>query len=225
MSSYCSCDSEMTFPVAYDEPQMLFYPITTEQPYTYVTSPPIDPSISDHCFPDSYSLVPPEMYTDHSMTAYPSPSSFHSSSVDMAQINDLPPMSGSFDAESSQCTSGSSTIGSPIPGNLANLTKYGFQNPDGTWRCAYPGCSSRAVFTRGCDLRKHFNRHSKHLFCRYEGCPQATEGGFSSNKDRTRHEAKHNPGILCEWKGCNRVFSRVDNMKDHVRRIHKRRRS
>ena len=107
------------------------------------------------------------------------------------------------------------------------------------WRCAYPGCTSRATFTRGCDLRKHYNRHSKHLFCRVDGCPQSQAaaasrstdgslmGGFSSKKDRARHEAKHNPGIKCEWKGpsgeeCGRIFSRMDNMKDHVRRIHKK---
>jgi hypothetical protein len=90
-------------------------------------------------------------------------------------------------------------------------------------------------------LRKHYRRHSKHLFCRYEGCPQATEGGFSSKKDRARHEQKHDPNILCEWEGCDRLFSRVDNMvskelmrlrkpfylpalqKDHVRRVHKKR--
>jgi len=119
------------------------------------------------------------------------------------------------------------------------------------WTCAYPNCTSRAVFARGCDLRKHYNRHSKHLFCRVKGCPQSEDaciaaaqqqaiqagddasdtsklvssGGFSSKKDRARHEAKHNPGIKCEWRGpngeeCGRLFSRMDNMKDHVRRIH-----
>ncbi|KAF7119196.1 hypothetical protein CNMCM5793_008941 [Aspergillus hiratsukae] len=103
-----------------------------------------------------------------------------------------------------------------------DLTNYGIPNADGSWRCAYPGCTSAATFHRGCDLRKHFNRHRKHLFCRHEGCPQAVAGGFSSKKDRARHEAKHNPGVVCEWRGCERVFSRVDNMKDHVRRIHKR---
>lgn len=139
----------------------------------------------------------------------------------------------------------------------SSLHSYGIpiRSPDSTtvqaWRCAYPNCTSRAVFTRGCDLRKHYNRHSKHLFCRVAGCPQseaacvaaaqqqaiqagaealdpsqlALSGGFSSKKDRARHEAKHNPGIKCEWKGvngeeCGRVFSRMDNMKDHVRRIH-----
>lgn len=109
------------------------------------------------------------------------------------------------------------------PGNPSNLQSFGYPLSDGTsWRCAYPGCSSQAIFTRGCDLRKHFRRHSKSLFCRQEGCPAATKGGFSSRKDRDRHEAKHRPDIPCEWQDCDRVFSRVDNMKDHVKRIHQK---
>lgn len=145
----------------------------------------------------------------------------------------------------------------PQRSSSSSLHAYGIpiRSPGTTavqaWRCAFPNCTSRAVFTRGCDLRKHYNRHSKHLFCRIDGCPQseaacisvaqqqaiqmgleasdqsklAVSGGFSSKKDRARHEAKHNPGIKCEWKGangeeCGRLFSRMDNMKDHVRRIH-----
>ena len=141
-----------------------------------------------------------------------------------------------------------STPGSSASSSSTSLLAYGIPVPQAgtqspqTWRCAYPGCTSRALFTRGCDLRKHFNRHSKHLFCRVEGCPQSAAssakdldgrrgsnfgGGFSSKKDRARHEAKHNPGIRCEWRGpegedCGRVFSRMDNMKDHVRRIHRK---
>ncbi|KAL4938106.1 hypothetical protein BDV06DRAFT_61965 [Aspergillus oleicola] len=110
-----------------------------------------------------------------------------------------------------------------------DLTLYGTPSPThpGTWRCAYPSCTSPSLFRRGCDLRKHYNRHRKHLFCRHDRCPQSDPSvpgaGFSSKKDRDRHEAKHNPGIRCELAdhGCGRVFSRVDNMKDHVRRIHK----
>ena len=118
---------------------------------------------------------------------------------------------------------GSSTHPGSTSANSTDLRNYGFLNDDQrTWRCAYPGCSSKAVFSRACDLRKHFNRHSKNFFCRHDGCPQATEGGFSSKKDRTRHEAKHNPGVPCEREGCERIFSRVDNMKDHVRRIHRK---
>lgn len=107
---------------------------------------------------------------------------------------------------------------SPSP---ADLHHFGIPLPDGkTWRCGYPQCSSQATFTRGCDLRKHFRRHTKTLFCRDETCPQSREGGFSSKKDRDRHESRHAPQIRCTYSGCERVFSRVDNMKDHRRRIH-----
>jgi hypothetical protein len=152
--------------------------------------------------------------------------------------------SGSIPVRSTLSTS---TAMSPRSNNTLGAYGILITSPDSTsapaapqtWRCAYPGCTSRAVFTRGCDLRKHYNRHSKHLFCRVDGCPQSAprgmdksrrgsvsaSGGFSSKKDRARHEAKHNPGIRCEWQGadgeeCGRVFSRMDNMKDHVRRIH-----
>lgn len=117
-----------------------------------------------------------------------------------------------------QASSDTSRSVSPNPADLRN---FGIPLPDGrSWRCAYANCSSQAVFTRGCDLRKHFRRHTKSLFCRHEDCPQSREGGFSSKKDRDRHEARHFPEIPCSVKGCGRVFSRVDNMKDHVRRIH-----
>lgn len=109
-----------------------------------------------------------------------------------------------------------SDISRSVSPNAGEMLKWGFRNEDGSWSCAYPGCSSKSRFHRGCDLRKHYKRHTKTLFCRHEGCPQAHEGGFSSKKDRARHEAKHNPNIVCEWDGCERLFSRQDNM---VRRI------
>ena len=108
---------------------------------------------------------------------------------------------------------------SPSPADLHN---FGIPLSDGkSWRCGYPHCSSQAIFTRGCDLRKHFRRHTKSLFCRHDKCPQSREGGFSSKKDRDRHESRHAPQIRCTHHDCGRVFSRVDNMKDHVRRIHR----
>lgn len=96
--------------------------------------------------------------------------------------------------------------------SITEMSKWGTQLSDGSWKCSYVGCNSRSTFTRGCDLRKHYKRHTKTLFCRQEGCPQASEGGFSSRKDRARHEAKHNPTVRCEWEDCPRLFSRVDNM-------------
>jgi len=94
----------------------------------------------------------------------------------------------------------------------ADIAWQGIRQDDGSWKCAYQGCTSKSVFHRGCDLRKHFKRHTKTLFCRHPGCSQATVGGFSSKKDRARHEASHNPTIVCEWEGCTKLFSRVDNM-------------
>ena len=121
---------------------------------------------------------------------------------------------------SSGANTGTSRSVSPNPADLHN---FGILLPDNkTWRCGYPGCTSQAKFTRGCDLRKHFKRHTKSLFCRHDECPQSKEGGFSSKKDRDRHESKHRPGVSCSHSGCERRFSRVDNMKDHVRRIHEK---
>ena len=117
-----------------------------------------------------------------------------------------------------QCTDMTSPSGSPrqlsrpASPNQFDLMMYGYKSADGTWTCNFPGCQSRAVFTRGCDLRKHHKRHTKSFFCRYQGCSQSTGGGFSSKKDLARHEAKHAPSVSCEWDGCGRIFSRVDNM-------------
>ena len=119
----------------------------------------------------------------------------------------------------SRAVSSGSRSPSPNPSELHN---FGYLLADGkTWRCAHPGCTSQATFTRGCDLRKHFKRHTKFLFCRYENCAQSWENGFSSKKDRDRHENKHKPSVVCEWPDCDKIFSRVDNMKDHVKRIHR----
>lgn len=131
------------------------------------------------------------------------------------QLRLIPTQSGSTSTTSSPSLAFSfrvselSRSASPIP-NMP--TAYGFRGPDNSWSCAWPGCTSRTRFTRPCDLRKHYNRHSKTLFCRHNGCPQSREAGFSNKKDRARHETKHNPKIMCKWEGCGRLFSRVDNM-------------
>jgi hypothetical protein len=151
-----------------------------------------------------------------------------------------PRSSSAGTASTTSSPTGSVTSGhcrTPSSPGQDDLNLYGFVNAEGSWSCAYPGCTSRASFTRGCDLRKHHKRHTKSFFCRYPACSQASGGGFSSKKDLARHEAKHNPGVVCEWSGCDRIFSRVDNMvgrlrscrgvhaanwaqRDHVKRIH-----
>ena len=182
-------------------------PETSIPPGQWLSLTPATDYLTTTTSPAQLSLSSPAMST--TTTASPSPSSFP---LPLPQYHSLQP---------------TSSLNPSIPLNQSpsptDLTTFGIQISPDTWRCAYPGCTSTAVFRRGCDLRKHFNRHRKHLFCRHEGCPQSSQGGFSSKKDRARHEAKHDPRIRCEWDGCGKVFSRVDNMKDHVRRIHRKR--
>lgn len=118
---------------------------------------------------------------------------------------------GSSTTEATEVSASARASRATSPGS-ADLQAYGYLDRNGSWICGYPGCSSRAVFIRDCDFRKHYKRHTKSFFCRLEGCPQSTGGGFSSRKDLARHETKHNPDVMCEWDGCDRVFSRVDNM-------------
>ncbi|KAL3457053.1 hypothetical protein BJX64DRAFT_27779 [Aspergillus heterothallicus] len=189
----------------------------------YQSSSPLGP-VGAHSGRTTASSPSPSFDYDLDLDApSPSTSTAHQSSSSNLGIPTRHPSTSSTHSHASYHNTSSSS-------NSKDLSLYGTPHPThpNTWSCAYPGCTSPALFRRGCDLRKHYNRHRKHLFCRVEGCPQANSAnpgaGFSSKKDRDRHEAKHNPGIVCEWagEGCTRVFSRVDNMKDHVRRIHLR---
>ena len=106
---------------------------------------------------------------------------------------------------------------------------YSF-TPDGYWQNV---SSVARDFIRKCFTLDPTSRITAHealehkwfidsAACRHDDCPQSIEGSFSSKKDRDRHEAKHKPGVLCQSEGCEKIFSSVDNMKDHVRRIHRK---
>ncbi|KAI1126439.1 hypothetical protein F5Y10DRAFT_267102 [Nemania abortiva] len=90
-------------------------------------------------------------------------------------------------------------------------------------KCSFAACSSKVLFTRPCDLAKHYRQHFRRFFCRVEGCSSSRTNeaaGFATKKDRLRHEATHDPSIVCE--GCGKKFSRHDNLRDHERRLHGR---
>ena len=232
-------------PTSYDQQSTSTYPaFETSMPPSYANIiPPTPQDIAPVSF--DFNTLPNDSSHPQHLSASPSfsqHSSHHSSLSSMSRS----PSPTLYQLGGGGGSSMRPTLRSNSTSSNSSLHAYGIPVTDSSsgssqpaWRCAYPGCTSRATFTRGCDLRKHYNRHSKHLFCRVDGCPQSQAaaatrstdgtltGGFSSKKDRARHEAKHNPGIKCEWKGhngedCGRVFSRMDNMKDHVRRIHKK---
>lgn len=236
MSGFLSSEAEQALQAEEAEAQRLFYEAMmhdqqqTRRLYPQSPSSPYPP-ISRVGVPYVQQPAWSSTYASSTMSTYPAtqhtpivpsspyvvPSSADPKEWPTNSWNALHPEE--YQGSRSRAASGSDYSRSSSP-NPAELRNFGYPLPDGrSWRCAHPGCTSQAVFTRGCDLRKHFRRHTKTLFCRHEDCRQSTDA-FSSKKDRDRHEAKHKPGVVCQYQGCERVFSRVDNMKDHMRRIH-----
>ena len=163
------------------------------------------PSLAHNAHGDAAYVAPQLSMTD-ATSSYFSPE--QQSQWTLAQS----PHTFATSSSSLACNLTVSEVPRSVPPSPVTLTDYGFRNLDNSWSCVWPGCTSRTRFTRACDLHKHYKRHSKTLFCRYYGCPQSMQAGFSSKKDRARHEAKHNPMVMCEWESCGRLFSRVDNM-------------
>ncbi|KAF1929123.1 uncharacterized protein M421DRAFT_420344 [Didymella exigua CBS 183.55] len=234
MSPFSSCQSPLN--IMYSSPHLhqMTNPVATTLPSNgpIYTQPHYRPAMNSPYPPHSPWSSQPMQIPPVSSYSYP-PFTSMTAGPAIASDSQLLPQSYAGPRQSRSHSASSSGMGLASsappsertpPRSLSpsspDLRAYGFPRNNGTWSCAYPGCTSRAVFTRGCDLRKHHKRHSKNFFCRHAECPQATGGGFSSKKDLARHEAKHNPGVLCDWAGCDRVFSRVDNMRDHVKRIH-----
>ncbi|KAG0123790.1 hypothetical protein HOY82DRAFT_494826 [Tuber indicum] len=92
------------------------------------------------------------------------------------------------------------------------------QNPDGTWACPQAGCTHPG-HKRRCDARKHHKSHTKPYPCKMRNCTYRS----SNAKDRerhydTRHASTKHPA--CPAPGCGVLKSRVDNMRDHIRRKH-----
>jgi hypothetical protein len=191
----------------FEEPQSL-YP-QTSSPWL-APSTVVEPNVSTFQTSPSFAFSHPQPSPNFGLAPSSHPISRHSRGLSFNSVDSYN-STGAPSPEASE----SNFSRSSSPGT-SDLSAYGYLNHQGTWSCAYPGCTSRAVFTRGCDLRKHHKRHTKSFFCRYPGCSQATGGGFSSKKDLARHEAKHNPGVVCEWDGCDRIFSRVDNMVSNL---------
>ena len=139
---------------------------TLSSPAQYVSwpasdLPPIEPFplSRSQLSPGSATLAPPGPYSTEQWPNAPWPS--------------LHPDDFAFNSDSAST--------SPDP---TDLRHFGILLSDGrSWQCAYEGCTSQIRFTRGCDLRKHFRRHTKSYFCRHPGCPDK-DRGFSSNKDR-----------------------------------------
>jgi hypothetical protein len=91
--------------------------------------------------------------------------------------------------------------------------------------CDYPNCPRGTTpFSRPCDLNKHRKTHEKNHLCTMNlpsGSP--CEQRFATSKDLKRHQNSGAHGAQGDYvcPHCNCRKSRLDNLKDHMRRKHR----
>lgn len=89
--------------------------------------------------------------------------------------------------------------------------------------CGFASCGHKQ-FERPCDLNKHLKTHDKHLPCEFakEGCIWV----FCTKKDLDRHvngvHKKKKPFSchICKSQGDDKRFTRKDNWRVHLRKVH-----
>jgi hypothetical protein len=173
MSPFSSCQSPPS--IMYSSPPLhqMAHPVPTTLPSNgpIYTQPHYRPVMNSPYPPHSPWSSQPMQMPPVSSYSYPPFTSMTAGPV-MALDTQLLPHNFAGPRQSRSHSASSSAMGLPSsappsertpPRSLSpsspDLRAYGFPNKNGTWSCAYPGCTSRAVFTRGCDLRKHHKRH------------------------------------------------------------------
>jgi hypothetical protein len=181
------------FAYPHDYRQVIDSPYPSHVPWSSQSSPMALPQVTAYSYPSYTSMAPaPSLAPETSLLPHgyggsrPSRSHSASSSVGLGLSSNAP------SERSPPSLSRSLSPTSP------DLRAYGFPNKNGTWNCSYPGCTSRAVFTRGCDLRKHHKRHTKSFFCRH----MVTQIVHSlkvevSRVRRILHDTKRNTTLEC----------------------------
>ncbi|KAI9752577.1 MAG: hypothetical protein M4579_005575 [Chaenotheca gracillima] len=90
-------------------------------------------------------------------------------------------------------------------------------------------CSTKTVFTRRSEYKKHLDRHNRPYKCTREGCSAAPFGDAGGLYRHQREVHKTQEGdrpiteFLCPEKGCDRHvrgFPRRWNLIEHQRRVH-----
>lgn len=104
------------------------------------------------------------------------------------------------------------------------------KNIEGKFVCTWPGCSEDIrEFGRKCEWNKHMDKHDRPYKCAAEGCEKLP--GFTYSGGLLRHErevhGKHGGpknSFNCPHVNCKRHtgkgFSRLENLNEHLRRVH-----
>ncbi|CAN8106242.1 unnamed protein product [Discula destructiva] len=104
------------------------------------------------------------------------------------------------------------------------------KNDDGMFQCSWPDCKEDSrVFVRKCEWSKHMDKHERPYVCTVKGCEKIQ--GFTYSGGLLRHErevhGKHGgpkKSLNCPHANCKRHsgkgFSRLENLQEHLRRVH-----
>jgi len=104
------------------------------------------------------------------------------------------------------------------------------KNADGKYVCVWHGCNEDIrEFNRKCEWNKHMDKHDRPYKCAAEGCEKLP--GFTYSGGLLRHErevhGKHGGpknSFNCPHPNCKRHtgkgFSRLENLNEHLRRVH-----
>ncbi|RDA94245.1 hypothetical protein CP533_0546 [Ophiocordyceps camponoti-saundersi (nom. inval.)] len=104
------------------------------------------------------------------------------------------------------------------------------KQPDGKYHCTQPDCKEEVrAFSRKCEWNKHMDKHERPYRCPAEGCENLP--GFTYSGGLLRHErevhGKHGGPrntVNCPHPNCKRHkgkgFSRMENLNEHLRRVH-----
>jgi hypothetical protein len=169
------------------------FPMDPQVAYTAQTAAYHDPSIGGSAYPMHYEAppfdrVPSETeflgpYGTANFSPHHSPASLSPNLSHMSSFSNITPtrtpnpntLRSSFSATSPPLSTRSTS-----PNSISGLDEYGVPQPNGTWKCAFPGCKSTVTFARPCDLRKHYHRHEKRWYCRWEGCERSEAGAANA---------------------------------------------
>ncbi|KAJ4396137.1 hypothetical protein N0V93_000355 [Gnomoniopsis smithogilvyi] len=159
------------------------------------------------------------------------PSPFHTTTADSpAALDDLvsppPPNVDPTNVPLPTPTHTPATRSKPIAKPSRPVTK----NEAGMFECRWSDCKEEVkVFPRKCEWSKHMDKHERPYVCTVRGCEKVQ--GFTYSGGLLRHErevhGKHGgpkKAFRCPHENCKRSsgkgFSRMENLQEHLRRVH-----
>ncbi|PGH17587.1 hypothetical protein AJ80_04765 [Polytolypa hystricis UAMH7299] len=154
-------------------------------------------------------------------TSYPSPRS---------ESTGTSPVAISIETSKMALPTTQSTAENTRPRLAVRRTREPPKDTSGQLYCDHPDCRDHIpTFRRPCEWNKHMDKHDRPYKCPDPDCDKMQ--GFTYSGGLLRHQREvhkmHSKGIklMCPYLDCNRSsgkgFTRQENLKEHLRRLHR----